>query len=67
MSWRAFLLWNALGGITWTASVSLAGYALGVAARAIFASTIVALLILLVTLALSGAWRRRRRASYPAE
>jgi membrane-associated protein len=67
MSQRQFTLWNALGGITWTASVSLAGYALGVVASAIFASTTVALLILVVTLALTGAWRRGRRAPYPEE
>jgi membrane-associated protein len=60
---RGFLLWNALGGITWSASVSLAGYALGVAASAIFASTTVTLLILLLALALTAARRRRRRAT----
>jgi membrane protein DedA with SNARE-associated domain len=51
------------GGITWSASVSLAGYALGVAAGAIFASTTVTLLILLLALALTAARRCRRRAT----
>jgi membrane protein DedA with SNARE-associated domain len=26
MTWRSFLLWNALGGIGWATSVSLAAY-----------------------------------------
>jgi membrane-associated protein len=60
MSQRRFVLWNALGGITWATSVALAGYALGAAASAIFASTTVAVVLLALALALSAAWRRRR-------
>ena len=54
-----FFLYNSLGGISWSATVALAGYALGLAAGAIFASTTVALLALLLALALRAAWRRR--------
>ena len=56
---RRFFLYNSLGGISWSATVALAGYALGLAAGAIFASTTVALLALLLALALRAAWRRR--------
>jgi membrane protein DedA with SNARE-associated domain len=56
---RRFFLYNALGGISWSATVALAGYGLGLAAGAIFASTTVALLALLLALALRAAWRRR--------
>lgn len=60
MPQRGFLLWNALGGVTWSASVGLAGYALGVAASAIFASSTAVGLILLAGAGLTAAWRRRR-------
>jgi undecaprenyl-diphosphatase len=59
---RAFFLYNALGGITWSATVALAGYGLGAAAGAIFASTTVATLAVLLGLALTASWRRRRGA-----
>jgi len=36
--WRTFLIWNALGGIAWAASVGLAAYLLGHAAGRIFAT-----------------------------
>jgi citrate lyase alpha subunit len=29
LAWRRFLLWNALGGVTWAASIASAAYALG--------------------------------------
>jgi membrane protein DedA with SNARE-associated domain len=29
MRWRSFVLWNALGGITWATAVGLAAYFLG--------------------------------------
>jgi membrane protein DedA with SNARE-associated domain len=29
MPWRTFLLWNALGGISWAATVGTAAYLLG--------------------------------------
>lgn len=56
---RTFLLFNALGGGTWSATVALAGFTLGAAAGAIFASTTVASLVVLVVLALTAARRRR--------
>jgi undecaprenyl-diphosphatase len=59
---RPFFVWNALGGITWSASVALAGYALGVAASAIFASTTVILILVLLATGIRAVWRRRRRA-----
>jgi membrane-associated protein len=59
MSRRRFMLWNALGGATWSASVGLAGYALGAAASAIFATTTVVTLLALVV-GLTAAWWRRR-------
>jgi undecaprenyl-diphosphatase len=33
MPWRSFLLWNALGGVSWAITVGLAGYLLGGAAE----------------------------------
>jgi membrane-associated protein len=55
---REFLLWNAVGGITWSATVALAGYALGAAASAIFATTTV---ILVVGLLVGLIYFRRKR------
>jgi membrane-associated protein len=60
MPQREFMPWNALGGITWSASVGLAGYVFGVAASAIFASTTVVLLTVLLAFGLTAAWRRVR-------
>ena len=59
---RSFFVWNALGGITWSASVALAGYVLGAAASAIFASATVILILILLSAGLRAAWRRRRGA-----
>lgn len=36
MTWRKFLLWNALGGVVWATSVGLIAYYLGHAAAAAF-------------------------------
>ena len=59
---RSFLLWNAVGGVTWSATVALAGYALGAAASAIFASTTVILVVaLLVALIFVSPKRPRLR------
>jgi membrane-associated protein len=57
---RTFLLFNALGGATWSATVALAGYALGPAAGAIFVLTTVAALAVVAVLGLTAALRRRR-------
>jgi membrane-associated protein len=60
MPWRPFLLWNAVGGVTWSATVALAGYALGAAAGAIFAATTLILVVaLLVALIVSSRSRSR--------
>jgi membrane-associated protein len=58
---RRFVLWNALGGITWSASVGLAGYALGEVASAIFTSLTAVVLVAALAVALRAAWRRRGR------
>jgi membrane-associated protein len=59
---RRFFLYNALGGISWSATVALAGYAFGLAAAAVFTSATVVVLALVLVLALRAAWRRRRGA-----
>ena len=56
---RRFFFYNALGGISWSATVALAGYAFGLAAAGVFASTTVAVLVLLLVLGLRAAWRSR--------
>lgn len=60
MPQRRFLLWNALGGLTWSGTVGLAGYGVGAAARTIFTSTAAAGVALLAVLALTAAWRAHR-------
>jgi membrane protein DedA with SNARE-associated domain len=52
MRWRTFLLWNALGGVTWAAGVGLVSYYLGQAAGdafrswgAVFGGALLALLV----------------------
>jgi membrane-associated protein len=57
---RTFFLYNALGGITWSATVALAGYILGAAAAAIFTAVTIAALAVLLALGLRTARRRRR-------
>jgi membrane-associated protein len=57
---RKFFPYNALGGISWSATVAVAGYAFGLAAAAVFTSATVAVVVLLLVLALRAAWRRRR-------
>ena len=59
---RSFFVWNALGGIAWSASVALAGYVLGAAASAIFASATAILIVILLSAGIRAAWRRRRGA-----
>jgi membrane-associated protein len=67
MRWRTFLLWNALGGIAWAASVGMAAYLLGHLAATIFkASGLAGLAIVLAVAIGAGCWhlahRRRRDA-----
>jgi membrane protein DedA with SNARE-associated domain len=58
-----FAAYNALGGISWSATVALAGYTLGAAAAAIFtAVTIVALTVLVALRAQNGAPATARSA-----
>lgn len=59
---RVFLVFNALGGLSWSATVALAGYALGAAAAAIFTAITVASVAALAALGLRAAWRRRHGA-----
>jgi membrane-associated protein len=67
MPWRTFLLWNALGGIAWAASVGLAAYLLGHVAVTIFKTFgLVGLGVVLLAAVGVGCWRihrRRRRAA----
>lgn len=63
MPWRVFLIWNVLGGVTWVATVTLAGYAFGAGAEAVFASTGAVLLALVVMGAIFAAWRNRGRGT----
>jgi membrane-associated protein len=56
---RSFFVWNALGGIAWSATVALAGYAIGAAAGVIFTSTTAVLGVMLLA-ALFVSHRRRR-------
>lgn len=63
MPWRVFLIWNVLGGATWVATATLAGYAFGAGAEAVFASTGAVLLALVVTGAIFAAWRNRGRGT----
>jgi undecaprenyl-diphosphatase len=64
---RAFLFFNALGGVTWSVTVALAGYGLGAAAGAVFAATTVAGLVVLVVLGMTAARRRHRHARRGAQ
>jgi membrane protein DedA with SNARE-associated domain len=64
MRWRSFLAFNALGGISWAASVGLLAYVLGHSAESLFKYFGIAALVvvaLLIIGALAWEWRRRRR------
>jgi LPXTG-motif cell wall-anchored protein len=69
MRWRTFFLWNALGGICWATSVSLAAYFGGTAVEKVFSKIGVYAIILVGAVVLLGGgywfWRRRRRRRDP--
>lgn len=68
MHWLTFGFWNALGGITWAASVGLLAYLLGPAAEHLVKTVGVAGVLVAVALALAYlVWRRARfRSGAPA-
>lgn len=66
MPWRRFLLWNALGGIAWAASVGVLGYALGRAVGRVLGAVGVGLAIVAVVIGLAVVGWRRRRANSAA-
>jgi LPXTG-motif cell wall-anchored protein len=64
MRWRTFLIWNAMGGIAWATSVSLAAYYGGKSVESVFSKIGVYALIaagVVVVLGLGYLLRRRRR------
>ena len=71
MRWRTFLLWNALGGIGWATSVSLAAYYGGKGVEQVLSKIglyglIVAGVLAVIAIAFFIWHRRRRRASRAA-
>jgi membrane protein DedA with SNARE-associated domain len=71
MPWRSFLVWNALGGITWAIWFGLLGYFGGEAAAHIVARAGVGVAIVVISGFVAGyvimhlRLRRRRRATEP--
>jgi membrane protein DedA with SNARE-associated domain len=67
MRWPTFLVWNALGGISWATSVALAAYYGGTGVEKVFSSIGIYALPAAVALFVAFAgwwwWRRRRRAA----
>lgn len=64
MPWPKFLVWNAVGGVTWVVTVGLAAYYIGHKAEsAITALGLVGLLALVIALVGHGIWIRR--SSHP--
>jgi membrane-associated protein len=64
MPWRSFLVWNALGGVSWAVSVGLLAYLLGHTAERLiryFGLAALALIVVAVVGFLGWEWRRRRR------
>ena len=72
MPWRSFLVWNALGGITWALWFGLLGYFGGEAAAHLVARAGVGVAIAVVSGFVAGyaimhlRLRRRRRAGEPS-
>jgi membrane protein DedA with SNARE-associated domain len=64
MHWRSFVLWNALGGITWAVTIGLIAYFLGhSASNAIEAFGLFGLAAVLIALATAFVIHRRHRRS----
>jgi len=64
MPWRTFLLWNALGGVSWAVVVGLLGFTLGAGAERLLKWVgVYGFLVTLALVALAAAllWLRRRR------
>jgi membrane protein DedA with SNARE-associated domain len=72
MRYRTFLVWNAIGGITWATVYSLVGYAAGKAAKQLAkhvsrAIVIALAIIAVVAIVVVHIRRHRRRARQPAD
>jgi membrane protein DedA with SNARE-associated domain len=72
MSWRSFLVWNALGGIGWATSVSLAAFYGGKGVEHVLSTIglyglIIAGVLIVVGIAVLVLHRRRRRARRAGE
>ena len=63
MQWPRFVAWNALGGVTWAATVGLVAYFLGKAASAIVGAAGLGLVAVLVLVAVGLLFVRRPRRS----
>lgn len=62
MRWRTFLLWNALGGVAWAASIGLAAYLLGHVAATIFRTFgLVGIAVVVLGAGVLLLWHRRAR------
>jgi membrane protein DedA with SNARE-associated domain len=65
MPWRQFMIWNALGAVTWAITVGIAGYLLGTAAERVFgaggAAAGIGISAILLVAATSWHIRTRRR------
>jgi membrane-associated protein len=55
MRWRTFLLWNALGGISWAVSIGLLAYWVGKAAAHLFAAVGASVALVVIVVA-AGIW-----------
>lgn len=67
MHWPRFLFWNALGGVTWAATVGLVAFFIGRHAERLFkllgAGGAVTVVVALAVVAVVWRWRQRRRAT----
>ena len=64
MPWGEFLVWNALGGITWATSVALVAYFVGDSAEALFRDVgIIGVAVAVIVIAGLIYWRRRSKTT----